>query len=58
MRLRSVHPEVEVSDVAAATGFPLAIPDPVPVTRWPTGEDLELIRTRLDPGRARESELR
>ena len=28
MRLRSVHPGVEVSDVVAATGFPLAIPDP------------------------------
>jgi acyl CoA:acetate/3-ketoacid CoA transferase beta subunit len=58
MRLRSVHPGVEVADVVAATGFPLAVPDQVPVTRGPTGEELGLIRTRLDPGGAREAELR
>jgi hypothetical protein len=58
MRLRSVHPGVQVSDVVVATGFPLAIPDLVPVTRWPTGEELDLIRVRLDPDGAREAELR
>jgi hypothetical protein len=58
MRLRSVHPEVQVSDVVAATGFPLAIPDQVAVTRWPTDEELGLIRVRLDPDGAREAELR
>jgi acyl CoA:acetate/3-ketoacid CoA transferase beta subunit len=58
MRLRSVHPGVEVAEVTAATGFPLAVPDEVPVTRWPTAEELELIRTRLDPTGARERELR
>ena len=58
MRLRSVHPGVAVSEVRAATGFPLAVPDQVPVTRWPAGEELDLIRTRLDPGGAREDELR
>jgi acyl CoA:acetate/3-ketoacid CoA transferase beta subunit len=57
MRLRSVHPGVEVADVVAATGFPLAVPDQVPVTRPPTGEELGLIRARLDPGGAREREL-
>ena len=57
MRLRSVHPGVQVSEVAAATGFPLAVPDQVPVTRWPTGEELGLIRGRLDPDGAREREL-
>jgi len=57
MRLRSVHPGVEVGDVVAATGFPLAIPDHVPVTRWPTDDELSLIRNRLDAGRAREDEL-
>ena len=51
MRLRSVHPGVEVADVLAATGFPLAVPDQVPVTRLPTPAELDLIRTRLDPGR-------
>ena len=57
MRLRSVHPGVEVADVVAATGFPLAVPDQVPATRPPTGEELGLIRARLDPGGAREREL-
>jgi acyl CoA:acetate/3-ketoacid CoA transferase beta subunit len=57
MRLRSVHPGVEVAEVVAATGFPLAIPDEVPVTRAPTEEELGLIRGRLDPGGAREREL-
>ena len=57
MRLRSVHPGVEVADVLAATGFPLAVPDPVPVTRTPTAAETDLIRTRLDPGEAREREL-
>jgi acyl CoA:acetate/3-ketoacid CoA transferase beta subunit len=58
MRLRSVHPGVEVDDVVAATGFPLAVPDQVAVTRWPTDEELGLIRVRLDPDGAREAELR
>jgi acyl CoA:acetate/3-ketoacid CoA transferase beta subunit len=58
MRLRSVHPGVQVTDVVAATGFPLAIGDPVPVTRAPTAAELDLIRVRLDPAGAREAELR
>jgi len=58
MRVRSVHPWVEVGEVVAATGFPLAVPDEVPVTRWPTAAELDLIRTRLDPDGARDKELR
>ncbi len=57
MRLRSVHPGVEVGDVLAATGFPLVIPDEAPATRAPTADELDLIRTRLDPGGTREREL-
>ena len=57
MRLRSVHPGVEVADVVAATGFRLAVPDQVPMTRRPTDDELGLIRTRLDPDGAREREL-
>jgi acyl CoA:acetate/3-ketoacid CoA transferase beta subunit len=57
LRLRSVHPGVRVADVVAATGFPLAVPDQVPVTRAPTAAELGLIRTRLDPGGARDREL-
>jgi acyl CoA:acetate/3-ketoacid CoA transferase beta subunit len=58
MRLRSVHPGVEVADVVAATGFPLEVPEEVPPTRPPTPAELNLIRTRLDPGGSRERELR
>jgi acyl CoA:acetate/3-ketoacid CoA transferase beta subunit len=57
MRLRSVHPGVEVADVLAATGFPLTVPDQVPVTRLPTPAELDLIRTRLDPDGVRDREL-
>jgi len=57
MRLRSVHPGVTVPDVVAATGFPLALPDDVPVTRAPTPAELALIRQRLDPDGLREREL-
>jgi acyl CoA:acetate/3-ketoacid CoA transferase beta subunit len=57
MRLRSAHPGVEVAEVLAATGFPLAVPDEVPVTRAPTAAELALIRDRLDPAGAREREL-
>jgi acyl CoA:acetate/3-ketoacid CoA transferase beta subunit len=57
MRLRSVHPGVPAGDVAAATGFPLAVPDDVPVTRLPAPEELALIRDLLDPAGRREREL-
>jgi acyl CoA:acetate/3-ketoacid CoA transferase beta subunit len=57
MRLCSVHPGVAVAEVLAATRFPLAVPDQVPVTRAPTAAELELIRTRLDPKGARDREV-
>jgi acyl CoA:acetate/3-ketoacid CoA transferase beta subunit len=57
MRLRSVHPGVTVPEVVADTGFPLVIPDDVPVTRLPTPQELALIRGRLDPAARREKEL-
>ena len=57
MRLASVHPGVTVDDVVAATGFALVIPDDVPETRMPTPEELELLRTVLDPSGARDREI-
>jgi acyl CoA:acetate/3-ketoacid CoA transferase beta subunit len=57
MRLRSVHPGVPVSDVTAATGFPLVIPDQVPDTRRPGAGELALIRDVLDPAGRRDREL-
>ena len=57
MRVRSVHPGVEVDDVVAATGFELVVPTQVPVTRAPTDQELELVRVVLDPKGLREREL-
>ncbi|CAM3444248.1 CoA-transferase [Streptomyces albus] len=58
MRLASVHPGVTVADVTERTGFPLVIPDEVPVTRTPTAEELRLIRDVLDPRATRDREVR
>ena len=52
MRLRSLHPGVTLSEVVDVTGFALAVPDEVPVTRPPTAAELDLIRGQLDAFRA------
>jgi hypothetical protein len=57
MRLASVHPGVTVDQVVAATGFELAIADDVATTRPPTAEELELIRTVIDPRELRQTEV-
>jgi len=57
MRLASVHPGVTVDDVVAATGFELVVPDDVPDTRLPTPEELDLLRTVLDPRSSRDREV-
>jgi acyl CoA:acetate/3-ketoacid CoA transferase beta subunit len=57
MRLRSVHPGVDVDEVVSATGFELVIPDEVPTSRLPDADELELIREVLDPKRLRDKEL-
>jgi hypothetical protein len=57
MRLRSVHPDVGVDDVLAATGFELVVPADVPESRLPTPEELRLIREVIDPEDAREREV-
>jgi glutaconate CoA-transferase subunit B len=49
MRLKSVNPGVTVDQVVAATGFELVIPADVPETEAPTDEELEVLRTRVDP---------
>jgi acyl CoA:acetate/3-ketoacid CoA transferase beta subunit len=58
MQLHSLHPGVTVDEVVAATGFDLVIPDEVPESRLPTPEELELIRTVIDPTGLREQEVR
>ncbi len=57
MRLVSVHPGVTVDEVVAATGFALVVPDGVPDTRDPTPEELDLLRTVLDPRGLRDREV-
>lgn len=57
MRLRSVHPGVEVAEVQALTSFPLVVAGDVAVTPEPTGAELALIRSRLDPAGLRDAEL-
>jgi acyl CoA:acetate/3-ketoacid CoA transferase beta subunit len=57
MRLRSVHPGVDVDHVLGATGFELVVPADVPVSRLPTPEELRLIREVIDPENAREREV-
>lgn len=58
LRLKSVHPGVTVEDVVAATGFELVIPESIPETRMPTDEELELIRTVIDPRNLRDHEVK
>ncbi|MEU2913122.1 CoA-transferase subunit beta [Streptomyces massasporeus] len=57
MRLASLHPGVTVEQVREATGFELTVPDGVPATREPTGEELRLIREVVDPAGARAREV-
>jgi acyl CoA:acetate/3-ketoacid CoA transferase beta subunit len=57
LRLVSVHPGVSLEDVEAATGFELALADPVVETRLPDANDLYLIRQVIDPGALRELEV-
>lgn len=58
MRLASLHPGVTVEQVREATGFRLSVPDEVPRTREPTPQELGLIREVIDPGGARDREVR
>lgn len=57
LRIVSVHPGVSVAEVVAASGCTLEVPDDVPETRLPTGEELGLIRDRLDPDDRRGREV-
>jgi glutaconate CoA-transferase subunit B len=48
IRVRSLHPNVTLEQVRAATGFPLEAGGNIPTTPGPTAEQLAIIR-RLDP---------
>jgi glutaconate CoA-transferase subunit B len=49
LRIVSLHPGVSAEQVQKATGFPLALAEPLRETRAPTREELRLIREVLDP---------
>lgn len=57
LRARSLHPGVSAEDVKAATGFDIDTSS-AGTTRVPDGDELELIRTVIDPGRLRDREVR
>lgn len=48
-RIESVHPGVDPQRVVDNTGFALDVPVDMPTTAEPTPEQLELLRTRIDP---------
>ena len=48
VRVRSLHPGRSRKEIEDATGFPLVFADPLPTTRAPTADELQIIR-RLDP---------
>ena len=56
LRLRSVHPGVDVSDVLKETGFELVVPADVAESRLPSAAELDLIRG-LDPDGTRDKEV-
>lgn len=57
MRLVSTHPGVQVDEVQDQTGFPVHT-NGAATTRQPGAEELRLIRDVLDPGGARDGEVR
>jgi acyl CoA:acetate/3-ketoacid CoA transferase beta subunit len=57
MRLVSVHPGVDPSEVTENTGFDLVIDHEIAHTRLPTAEELWLIREVIDPRGLRDREV-
>ncbi len=49
LRVESVHPGTTLEQVQAATGFPIEAADDLHETEPPTEEELEVLRTRVDP---------
>ncbi|MFV0463053.1 MAG: hypothetical protein ACK5MP_07675 [Nostocoides sp.] len=48
-RIESLHPGVDAATVVENTGFELEVPENIPTTAEPTEEQLELLRTKIDP---------
>jgi acyl CoA:acetate/3-ketoacid CoA transferase beta subunit len=47
----SIHPGVQIEQLLENTGFPLQVPEPIPVTPGPNKEQLRLLREEIDPRR-------
>jgi acyl CoA:acetate/3-ketoacid CoA transferase beta subunit len=58
MRLASTHPGVTVEQIVEATTFELVIEGDIPTTRLPTADELEILRTVIDPKGARKAEFK
>ena len=58
MRIRSIHPGVNLDEVVANTGFDLIIPEDVQTTRSPDPEQIRLMREAIDPDGLGKKELR
>jgi len=56
MRLRSIHPGVEVDEVVENTDFEIVIPDDLELSRVPSEAELEIIKI-IDPTELRYSEV-
>jgi len=57
MRIRSIHPGVELDEIVSSTGFELVIPEQLDETRSPTDEEIRLIHDVIDPGDTRSLEV-
>ena len=57
MRLTHLHPGVILDRVIAKTGFELAVASDLQTSELPTQEELELLRTEIDPLGMRELEM-
>jgi len=56
MRLRSIHPGVEVDEVVENTDFEIVIPDDLQLSRVPSEAEMKIIRV-IDPTEMRYSEV-
>jgi hypothetical protein len=57
LRLTHLHPGVGRDRVIAKTAFELAIADNLQITKTPSNQELELLRTEIDPLSLRELEM-
>lgn len=49
MSLLSLHPGVRLEELIENTGFPLQVPETVPITPLPTAGELRVLREEIDP---------